>query len=562
VAEFTSYLDLKAGATLFAFNSDDGFVATSAPNPHDTLGTLLGYYNGGRGNANPLPLPTNLPQDKWQGTTGNSVFAAVVPEDGVYPVRILYWQGGGGINGEFFSIDKGSGTQTLVNDLSTGFGVPAYTGFTGTPKAWVEFSVSPTPWDNRKQQAGPGPLLFTGRTPSDVDASDQYNRADDARPFADTAIGAVFADAAGKTIGMQLNGTAVTPSVTTSGTNTVVSYKPAALLPSGSTNVASLIYEGVTNSWPFVVQTYTNIPGTLALDESAADTSARGFRARVVKARNNAGLPTTVDRAEAQLAGTLIDPATTQPYTNAAVAGPESDGSYLIPGVINWNQEMRGGNSVEIGNFRSASTHPVEGSAIADDPIPGIGLGTLESTNSNDQIAAEVTAWLDLPAGYVKLGVNSDDGFRVYVSTNYDTNAIVLGDYNAGGGSSDVPFSFTVEKAGLYPIRLVWFEGGGGANLEFFSYGPNNQKIEINDPNNPNAIKAYYRVTGGGGNPDAPVISTAREQNGDLTITWTNGGTLQGSPTLGSTANWTTVDSDGSYTTTPSTGIMFFRVVK
>lgn len=538
VAEYLGYLDLKAGSYLWAVNSDDGFVVSSAPNPRDTLGTVLGFYNGGRGNANPI--------------AENSVFGVVVPEDGIYPVRVLYWQGGGGVNVEFVSIEPGTGRAVLIGNSGDPKSIKSYSSYTGPARAWAQWSVSPTPWDNRTQQAGPGPILVYG------DGGRANADQGDRRPFADTGIGAVFANGAGKTFRLLLNGAEVTPVVTTSGTNTTVVYTPAQPLPSGSTNTAGLVYEGSTNYWTWSVQNYTNVPAGLSRPASAAVSTARGFRAKVVKARNDAGLAATTDRAELQLAGTLVDPKTGQPYENKAAPGPEADGSYIVQ-TINWNQEVRGGNNSETGNFRTDSLPGTPD--LADQPIPGVGLGTTgEAAGANDSIVAEITAWLELPAGYVKLGVNSDDGFKVSIAEAGNAGGVLLQNVSAGKGSSDVPFSFTVPEAGLYPVRLVWYEGGGGANVEFYSYGPNNQKIPIN-ADLPGAIKAYYQVTGG--DNSQPKITVTRAGNGDLNITWTNGGTLEASPAVaGPAANWQAVDSDGTYTAQPTGSARFFRVRK
>jgi hypothetical protein len=56
------------------------------------------------------------------------------------------------------------------------------------------------------------------------------------------------------------------------------------------------------------------------------------------------------------------------------------------------------------------------------------------------------------------------------------------------------PFAFITPQAGLVPIRLAWYQGTGGGNLEFFTYGTNGTKIPVNDRNNPNSVKAYYNV--------------------------------------------------------------------
>jgi len=143
---------------------------------------------------------------------------------------------------------------------------------------------------------------------------------------------------------------------------------------------------------------------------------------------------------------------------------------------------------------------------------------------------------LNFPAaGYYKFGVNGDDGWKVQVGAPGQTNRTVLFTIDRGGGAQDIPFSFVIAQAGLYPIRLVWYNGSGGANLEFFSYGPNNEKVPINDPNNPNAIKAYYNVNA------APQLqfTSVTASGGNLTLNWSSTGmvalehatALTGSPT-------------------------------
>src|SRR5439155_5028456 len=175
VHEFITYLDLKAGAHIFGLNVDDGWMCISAPNPRDTLGTLLGFRNGPGGqNGNPANNP-------------NAAFNVIVPEDGIYPFRILFWEGGGGVNTEFFNIDRNTGTQVLVKDTTGAFPsvvnnggnlispITAYNTYTGPIRPWVKFSVYPMPyigtiqpqtttggnvslWQNRNQQSGPGPI--------------------------------------------------------------------------------------------------------------------------------------------------------------------------------------------------------------------------------------------------------------------------------------------------------------------------------------------------------------------------------------------------------------------
>jgi hypothetical protein len=130
-----------------------------------------------------------------------------------------------------------------------------------------------------------------------------------------------------------------------------------------------------------------------------------------------------------------------------------------------------------------------------------------------------------------------------------------LGSFNAGRGASDTIFPIYVEQAGVYPLRTVWFEGEGGANVELFSVTGTGEKVLINDPENPNALKAFQTRTV----VSQPRLSASRDGN-QITITWTGGGTLETKPVV-TGGTWTsTGDSDGSYTTTASEAAAFFRV--
>jgi hypothetical protein len=576
VMETTTYLQLKKGVYVFGVNSDDGYVVSSAPNAEDTLGTLLGFADFGRGSSGNLVAPTGTsPYPITPGVnTGSTPFSVVVPEDGIYPFRVLYWQGGGGVNAEFYTLNQDNRTVTLVNDTAAVdvLGrtppnmVPAFRTYTGPAKEWVKFSISPNPWDNRVQQSGPGPLAIYGRTTNNVNSSDIYNWADvypaqaagNSAHWADVVIGAVVANAAtGGTadagLRLLLDGAEVPATKTVNGTDVTIAYKPSPILASGSSHIASLVYAGVTNSWPFKVQSYATLN---ASDKAAAagDPNARGFSMKLVQAGAARTGGNTAAAAEAQLGGLAGQ-------ADVSVPGPEAGGRYIVPGVINFsnnnNNNPSAANAVGVGNFQRnvyGPGWPFE--EIVDNAVPGLTGGGTGAAATREQFTAEIFAYLEFPAaGYYRLGGNVDDGMFVKIGTPGVTNGMVLFTQDRGAGAADIPFSVYVPQAGLYPVRFVWYQGTGGAQAEFFSYDENGNKIPINDATNPNAIKAYYALQGGATGPQLTVT-----KNGDnIVITWTGGGELQSATDIA--GPWAgSGNTTGTDTESATTGTKFFRV--
>ena len=235
------------------------------------------------------------------------------------------------------------------------------------------------------------------------------------------------------------------------------------------------------------VHAQTIIPASFAQPPGSVNTNAPGFKARVNQMSVARPGPdqNRIALAEQQLAGGFIDPNTSEPYPNDAdltLAGP--DGFFVVTNVINWTQEIPSGTGVEIGLFQSTSTPPAP-----DEGIPGIpGVN-----GSTDNIAVEVLTFLQLKAGTNQFGVSSDDGFKVSIGANArDAFSTVVGFFDAGRGVAETLFNFVVAADGLYSARLLWFEGGGDANVEWYSVdSATDQRILINDRSNPNAIKAY-----------------------------------------------------------------------
>src|SRR5438132_3329100 len=224
------------------------------------------------------------------------------------------------------------------------------------------------------------------------------------------------------------------------------------------------------------------LPSTYAVPSSAVDTSKKGFLVRTWK---STGEPNTIAWAEDQLAGLHGDnTADLSVFTDKLYGNSYFDET----GTINyWNS---GGE----GNFPNNGTQNVPG--LAND-------GT-----NDDNYTLEVFALLDLPAGTVTMGVNSDDGFRVQALESPDPREkirITLGQFDGGRGVADTTFDIAVPKAGLYPFRMVYEEGGGDSAVEWFTVTADGNKHLINDSADTASIKAY-RV---GTSPHAVLITAA-----------------------------------------------------
>lgn len=109
------------------------------------------------------------------------------------------------------------------------------------------------------------------------------------------------------------------------------------------------------------------------------------------------------------------------------------------PGVINYV------NTGDDAHFPNGAT------------FPGFTIGVDE-----ESFVTEATGIVTIPAsGYWTFGVSSDDGFRVELGTN-------VFEYPPPRGPADTLAAFNL-PAGDYPVRLVFYECGGGSEVEFFA---------------------------------------------------------------------------------------------
>jgi hypothetical protein len=119
--------------------------------------------------------------------------------------------------------------------------------------------------------------------------------------------------------------------------------------------------------------------------------------------------------------------------------------------------------------------------------VPGI------SVEYSEDFTVEIRAYLDLPAGLHRFGVVTDDGYKISAGATPADKTPLLAFHN--GGPANETFDFVVPVAGLYGFRMVWYERGGNAFAEWFSVDlATGTRTLINDPDSPNAVKAYQDV--------------------------------------------------------------------
>jgi hypothetical protein len=305
-------------------------------------------------------------------------------------------------------------------------------------------------------------------------------------------------------IQLKLDGALVSPSptISTDGIYTNVSYSGAtapALLSSG-THLFTLTYADnlgafYTNETEFSTL-YSILPAAYASPPGSG--SHPGFTWRSVLARTDMtnGLDSSIARAVAQLNGTLVDPDIGGLLTNAApTLGTNADGSFDIDGTVNFNDA-----GFSAGNFPG------------DILFPGLDLGPY------NWFSCEGLFFLDLPAGYYRFGVNSDDGFEFNAlpPKGVSGSPIVLGLFDGGRGSSDTLFDFLVTTGGVYPFQLIYFESTGGANCELFSVDiATTNKFLINDVSTNAAIKSFLVVP--------PRITSIARSGSNVSINWAYG---------------------------------------
>lgn len=511
VLEINTYIEFPETAVYtLGVTSDDGFKVSIAGSNRDALGNVLGFFDGGRGAS-----PTE--------------FQFLISEPGIYPVRLLWFNGGGGSNIEFWS-KLADGTKVLINDPDTDGALKAYYAKSGGEPARVTIA------DGLNQ------LLAGGSVRPDISFSVEIE--DGTSRVVDESVS------------LTVNGEAA--SVSRSGGTVTASYTPAELLPAlapldivftwsdsdGRTSSSSL--SATVLDYPLVASYVTPIGSGGSPGMNWRVHQQEGARA------NNTGA------GEGQLA---LAPNGPENLADLSLADDPDNATFYVDWI---NFEQAGGTA---GNFQSGATDL--NLQVQDGFIPGIpGSASAET----DNIAGEVTTFVEFPdAGLYEMGVNSDDGFRVTIATSEgdnsltDPEALQLGVFSGGRGASDTLFSFVIAEPGVYPMRVIWYEGTGGANIEWFTVDANGGRALVNGEQ-PGALRAYRTRSGAPGpfvpQPDPPVaveISVSIINNGDgtVTITW-EGGNLESSDTVD--GGYTAVAGSSPLTVDASGAATFYRV--
>lgn len=465
--EITTFLEFnEPGVYTLIFNSDDGFRTSLAKNSREQLTSQI------------------LSQfDGGRGASDTAV-TLLVPTAGFYPVRTVWFEGGGGANLEWV-VQRDGKPRALVND-GTANSVRAFRASSAATPAGVVFA-SPGRGTGNPYGADE-PIVLEVADPSNGTVNDA-------------------------SIVLKVNDATVTPSKSKTGSLTRLRYVPTTPLPSGSTVKVDVAFTDSTGgnysgSYTYTVANYATIPVSMRLPSVS---TPRGFLFKTLQ--SDQGLENRTRRGDLHTRGLYGLP------NYADLTGVGGNGYFAIPGVINMDQTQ--GNQ---GNFNGNNNFP-------EDLIPGI-PGTLPNGNqSTDNISAEILTVIEFPtAGLYTLVFNSDDGFGTYFGHPNDQARILVGQFDGGRGASDTAYSVLITQPGLYPVRSVWFEGGGGANLEWFTRKSDGSRALLNDDANGGLRTFQYPLgsgpawvkkfaPGAGANrvdPTAPIVAVIGDGTGSV----------------------------------------------
>ena len=181
----------------------------------------------------------------------------------------------------------------------------------------------------------------------------------------------------------------------------------------------------------------------------------------------------------------------------------------------------------------------------------------------------ETTALLELDEGYYHMQITTTPIHLLYIGFGDDAVEL-FPDESVTPGIEDAKaweYKFVVEKPGLYPFTLFYYDylggsssltasGGTASSLEWLNIAPTGMKFLINEDDD-RAITAYIP-------PDAivevsPATMSVLLQDGNMIVTWSEPGTLQGAKKI--IGPWNdVVGASSPHPVDLGSGVMFYRI--
>ena len=445
-----------------------------------------------------------------------STFDIDVQSAGVYPVRIIYGQGGGYNGLQFFSWN--AGTPYLINDPNGGgMQLDSYqpASLPITPSLAYVSKLLPVPGD-----AGTSPMPIVQAQLTDGTTTTVTNVST-----------------------CTFDGVPVSPNITKTGAVTYVTYAVPSLLPNLSVHTNQVVAQDsagnvLSNQWTFTVGTFLVIPASWAYPAESGDATKPGFAGRVHQTRDGANGSYTVLYGNAQIDGQLIDGATGLPYVNTVVTngdpiisagwpgtqpadaggGSGDSRTFTVTNVVNYSILDGSGAVMDTGNFNSVNSYP---DALFPG-LPGSIDDTFTSYNNSGEIAVELVAFLELRAGLQQIGVNCNDGFQLAISPNNARDIFRQGliENETNRDSQDAVTTVFVETNGVYSFRVIYrvYRDRVANSLEWFTLDPANPATHrlINDKV-VGAVKSYRALTVST-RPYVKSVSPAQDASGVLPL--------------------------------------------
>ena len=278
---------------------------------------------------------------------------------------------------------------------------------------------------------------------------------------------------------LYVNSVEVPVSITKVGANSTITHTPATLWPAGL-NTATITFANngspvvsKTNTWGYTVGAVATLSANMKV---TADLTKPGFKWNIFA--NSANTTAKNSRTEAALAGLLTDVDGVTPLANnadPAVQGVAiAAGSPPNPANAPITFDIAG----PINLFTAATGTTTNGNFGPDGQMPGLPATDASASGA----AAELITYVNLPAGLVTMGVNSDDGFKTTAGLVPQdvVGSIPVGEFNGARGSADTIFYIWVQEAGVYGFRTTWENSGGSGSLEWFTMSGTNKTL-IND---------------------------------------------------------------------------------